>query len=66
MEAEVKKKLSELRAEFRAGQAMLDDLEKRKEQVKETLLRISGAIQALEELMPEAEPASVPENGRRE
>ena len=63
MEAEARKKLNELRSEYRSGQAMLEDLDQRRTQVKETLLRISGAIQALEELTG-VEPASAAENGR--
>ena len=51
---------SELRDEFTAGQKQLAELETRKSQLQETLLRISGAVQVLEEELNregETEPA---------
>jgi prefoldin subunit 5 len=47
---EIDKRLDELKKEFDEGQKMLAELDARREQVKQTLLRISGAIQVLEEL----------------
>jgi hypothetical protein len=44
-------RLSELKREMAAGQKMIADLEARQMNLKQTLLRISGAIQVLEELM---------------
>lgn len=43
-------RLVELRGEFEKGQKELAQLEARREELKNTLLRISGAIQVLEEL----------------
>jgi predicted nuclease with TOPRIM domain len=43
-------RLAELRAEWTTGQRRLEVLELERQQVRETLLRISGAIQVLEEL----------------
>ena len=45
------KRLHELRAEFRQGEAHLAELERQRSQLRDTLLRISGAIQVLEEGM---------------
>jgi predicted nuclease with TOPRIM domain len=50
-------RLGELRAEYRAGQKMLAELEAEQANLQQTLLRVSGAIQVLEELLdapPEA------------
>ena len=49
MREQLEIRLGELREEFENGQKMLTDLEKRKANLSETLLRISGAIQVVEE-----------------
>ena len=46
-------RLEELRAEFAKGEQTLSDLESQTANVRTTLLRISGAIQVLEELSGE-------------
>ncbi len=46
---QLQKRLTELKAEFEKGQTRLNELEKESEGIKNTLLRISGAIQVLEE-----------------
>lgn len=51
MQAQLEQRLTELRAEFQAGQKMLADLETREAELRQTMLRISGAIQVLEELL---------------
>jgi prefoldin subunit 5 len=43
-------KLTTLEAEYRKGQKMLAELDERRNQIRDTLLRISGAIQVLREL----------------
>jgi hypothetical protein len=43
------KGLRTLKAEFESGQKMLAELETRQANIRNTLLRISGAIQVLEE-----------------
>lgn len=51
-------RLAELRTEYRTGEEQLRRLVQREVVLRETLLRISGAIQVLEELdRPAAEPA---------
>ncbi len=65
MEDQVKARLAQLRDEFEKGQAMLRETELKQAQLAETLMRISGAIQVLEELTGErpAEPPAA--NGDR-
>ncbi len=43
-------KLRALEEEYRKGQRMLADLDERRAEIRDTLLRISGAIQVLKEL----------------
>jgi hypothetical protein len=49
MRERLEHRLHALRAEFEQGQKMLGDLEARQTDLRGTLLRISGAIQVLEE-----------------
>ncbi|MFJ8112493.1 hypothetical protein [Streptomyces sp. NPDC096132] len=51
MRAEIEKRVSELEAEYREGQRMLADLEARQADLQQTVLRISGALQVLNELL---------------
>ena len=46
-----------LKKEVEAGQVVLEKVEKQRAPPHETMLRISGAIQALEELLAEEQPA---------
>lgn len=57
MRAEIQKRVSELEAEYREGQRMLADLEAKQADLQQTVLRISGALQVLNELLA-AENAS--------
>jgi hypothetical protein len=45
----VERRLTELRRELAAGETRLDELEQHQMQIRDTLLRIGGAIQVLEE-----------------
>jgi hypothetical protein len=58
MRTGVEQRLGELRAEFEAGRRMLADLDARRAELQQTLLRIGGAVQVLEELLG---PAGVQE-----
>jgi predicted nuclease with TOPRIM domain len=49
MKDQLQQRLAVLKSEFEAGQQMLAELEAKQASLKETLLRISGAIQVLEE-----------------
>lgn len=51
MKAQLEQRLKELKIEFESGQKMLADLEVRQANLRNTLLRISGAIQVLEEAL---------------
>ncbi|NRO97477.1 hypothetical protein GWC77_16255 [Paraburkholderia sp. NMBU_R16] len=50
-------RLAELRDNYQAGQAQLQRLEAQRSEIQQTLLRISGAIQVLEELLDERDDA---------
>jgi predicted nuclease with TOPRIM domain len=51
MQEELQRKLDELKKEFEVGQNRLRELETEQAYVRETMLRISGAIQVLQELI---------------
>jgi len=55
MRERLEKRLQELKAEFGKGEQTLKQLEEQVAAVRQTLLRISGAIQVLEEELGEAE-----------
>jgi predicted nuclease with TOPRIM domain len=66
MKEQLEKRLEELRGEFETGQKMLVELETKQANLRETLLRISGAIQVLEEMLsaecqPSGNGAALPE-----
>ena len=58
---QITQRLEKLRAEYASGRQMLTELEAKQENLKSTLLRISGAIQVLEELLAESSAASTEE-----
>jgi len=49
MREQLEQRLAALKAEFDAGQKLLTDLEQKQANLRQTLLRISGAIQVIEE-----------------
>jgi chromosome segregation ATPase len=49
MKEQLEERLKELRTEFESGQKMLEELETKRENLRQTMLRISGAIQVIEE-----------------
>jgi hypothetical protein len=51
MEAQLKKRLAELKSEYENGHKALVGLQEKQLELKSTLLRISGAMQVLEELL---------------
>lgn len=55
MKEQLQNRLEELRKEFETGQSRLKELEAEQAYVRETMLRISGAIQVLEEALRESE-----------
>jgi chromosome segregation ATPase len=61
----LEERLRELRSELESGRTLLDEIETKKANLQQTLLRISGAIQGLEELLaaetePDAEAKATP------
>ena len=66
MKEQIETRLQGLKTEFETGQKMLAELEQKKAGLEQTLLRISGAIQVLEELIasaPSSPDSSAPEEG---
>jgi prefoldin subunit 5 len=55
MKEKIDTRLAELRAEFETGQRMLAELDEKREKLRESMLRIAGAIQVLEEMVGEGE-----------
>lgn len=51
MQDQLKKRVAELETEYRTGQEMLAELDAKRADLHQTLLRISGAIQVLQELL---------------
>ena len=51
MKAKLEERLQELRNELESGRTLLEEIESKKANLQSTLLRISGAIQVLEELL---------------
>jgi hypothetical protein len=49
MRKQLEQRLGQLRAEYESGQKVLTELEMKQANLSDTLLRISGAIQVLEE-----------------
>ncbi len=55
MKEQLQTRIEELKKEFETGQARLRELEMQETRLRETLLRISGAIQVLEEMLMKKE-----------
>jgi chromosome segregation ATPase len=55
MHEQLTQRLQQLKAEYESGQKMLTELEQQQRTLRDTLLRISGAIQVLEEELGQAE-----------
>lgn len=57
MQEQIQLRLAELKKEFEIGQTRLQETERQQAMLRETLLRISGAIQVLEEMLAESNMA---------
>lgn len=55
MRNQLQQRLQSLQVEYEAGQKLLVEYEEKQRNLRETLLRISGAIQILEEVLAEAD-----------
>ncbi|HUL12790.1 MAG TPA: hypothetical protein VLU73_11575 [Methylococcaceae bacterium] len=62
MKEQLTERLEKLKGEFESGQKMLADLEAKQANLQQTLLRISGAIQVLEELLAQESQPEVEVN----
>jgi prefoldin subunit 5 len=51
MREQAKLRLEELKKEFEVGQSQLQELDRQQTRLREALLRISGAIQILDEML---------------
>jgi predicted RNase H-like nuclease (RuvC/YqgF family) len=58
MQDQVQARIEALRKELEVGQQRMQELERQLTQLRDTMLRISGAIQVLEELQAQATSAS--------
>jgi uncharacterized coiled-coil protein SlyX len=57
MQEKLETRLNELREEYASGQKVMAELQNRQAELHQTLLRISGAIQVLEEISKSDGPA---------
>jgi hypothetical protein len=60
MREQLKQRLTGLKGEFKAGEKLMAEIASREAKLRESLLRISGAIQVLEEELAKQGEASVP------
>jgi hypothetical protein len=51
-------RLTELRRELEKGRQRLEILDRERQELRDTMLRISGAIQVIEELLAQQAPTS--------
>ncbi|MEM9904081.1 MAG: hypothetical protein AAF921_03545 [Cyanobacteria bacterium P01_D01_bin.44] len=58
MKEKLEQRLQHLQQEYESGQQMLADLQAKEANLQQTLLRISGAMQVLQELLQAEEPSS--------
>jgi len=56
MREQLERRLQELKAEYKLGQTALAELQTQQANLQQTLLRISGAMQVLEEELAKAAP----------
>jgi predicted nuclease with TOPRIM domain len=66
MKDQLEQRLKELKVEFESGQKMLAELEVKQANLRESLLRISGAIQVLEEELAKESKQESSDLGRSE
>jgi chromosome segregation ATPase len=57
MKEQLEKRLNDLKTEFQSGQKALAELQAKQNELQATLLRISGAIQVIEEELAKANSA---------
>lgn len=55
MNDQLEKRINELKGELKDGQKVLEELEVKRGNLAQTILRISGAIQVLEEMIAQSD-----------
>jgi len=65
MKEKLEKRLEELQTEFELGQKMLAETEAKEANLRTSMLRISGAMQELQDVIKELEDES-PKKGKKE
>jgi len=55
MENKIQERLKQLKTEYQSGQQMLQELQQKQVNLEQTMLRIAGAIQVLEEVLENGE-----------
>jgi len=65
MKEQIERRLAELQAEYESGQNLLTNLNQQRTNLQQTVLRISGAMQVLQELLtqPAADETGVDNGG---
>ena len=58
MQEQLEHRLQQLQQEYESGQQMLTDLDAKRANLQQTLLRISGAMQVLQELLSAEGPTT--------
>ena len=64
MREQLEKRIKGLQAEFESGQRMLSEMDAKQAKLRESMLRISGAIQVLQEELNKA-TKPVPDNEKQ-
>ncbi len=63
MKQRIEARRTELQTEYDRGQAMLQQMDRERAQLEQTLLRIAGALQVLGELAQDDAPEGVTDGG---
>ena len=66
MTEKLRERLDRLREEYATGMKTMAEIEKKQEELRAVLLRISGAIQVIEELLASDKPPAAPSSSEPE
>lgn len=62
--AKIRERIQQFEEELRQGERVLHELDAKRDQVKGTMLRISGALDVLRPMLAEMEQSAVPGEGQ--